>query len=194
MLKNRIFNIIIVGTGGQGLITLLQIIAEAADIQDLDVKTAELHGLSQRGGSISTHIRIGKKVETPLVPVGSADLVISLEYLETLRVLSYANSETIFLINNYSFPFLGTISEKEIEKKINQAITGNKHICAASELCQNELGKEVLSGIYLLGFACYNDLLPIKLESVKKAIRQVVPKNYQEINLKAIELASKNAN
>jgi len=189
MTKNKIFNIIITGTGGQGLITLLQIIAGAALIQELEVKTAELHGLSQRGGSVNTHIRIGKKVETPLVPIGSADLIISLEYLETLRVVSYANSKTTFLVNNYSFPFLGTISEKEIEKKINQTIKGNKYVCSASELCREELGKEVLSGIYLLGYACYNDLFPLKLESIKKAIRQIIPKKYLDINLKAIELA-----
>ncbi|MBU2635317.1 2-oxoacid:acceptor oxidoreductase family protein, partial [Patescibacteria group bacterium] len=86
-MKNRTFNIVISGTGGQGLITLLQIIAEAALVEGLDVKTSELHGLSQRGGAVETHIRFGKKIYSPLVSLGSADLILSLETLESLRAL-----------------------------------------------------------------------------------------------------------
>lgn len=190
-MKNKVFNIIVAGTGGQGLITLLQIIAEAAFIQGFDVKTSELHGLSQRGGSISTHIRIGKKVYSPLVPLGSADLVLSLETLETLRVVDYANSQTTFLINCYSLPFVGTISAKEIDKKLAQLIKGKKYIISASEICKKELGKEVLSGIYLISYAAFNGLLPIKPESIEKAIRKIIPKSYLDINLKAYKLASK---
>jgi len=190
-MKNKIFNIIIAGTGGQGLITLLQVIAEAAFIQELDVKTSELHGLSQRGGSISTHIRIGKKVYSPLVPFGAADLVLSLETLETLRTVDYTNSKTTFLINCYSLPFVGTISEKEINKKLTKLIKGKKYIISASEICKKELGKEVLSGIYLISYASFKGLIPLKPESIKKAICKIIPKLYLDINLKAYKLANK---
>ena len=66
------FNIVIVGTGGQGLITLLQIVAEAALRVGLDIRTSELHGLSQRGGSVEVHIRFGKKIYSPLIAQGKA--------------------------------------------------------------------------------------------------------------------------
>ena len=75
-MKNN-FNIIISGIGGQGIITLTRILAEAALLQGLDVKTSELHGLSQRGGSVETHIRFGRNIFSPLVRQGSADLIIS---------------------------------------------------------------------------------------------------------------------
>jgi len=61
------FNIVIAGTGGQGLITLLQVISEAAMAEGYDIRTSELHGLSQRGGSVEVHIRFGKKIYSPLV-------------------------------------------------------------------------------------------------------------------------------
>jgi len=94
---NKPFNIIITGVGGQGVITLTQIIAEAALIEGKDVKTSELHGLSQKGGSVQTHIRFGKKVYSPLIAEGKADLILSLEIIEGLRKINYANSKTNFL-------------------------------------------------------------------------------------------------
>lgn len=193
-MNKKTFNIIINGTGGQGLITLLDIIAEAAMIQGLDLKTSELHGLSQRGGSINTHIRIGKKVYSPLVPLGSADLVLSLEILESLRAAVFANSETIFLINCYSLPFIGTIPEKEIKDKINKLLKGKKHIISAAEICRKELGKEVVAGIYLLSYASHKKLIPIKPESILKAISNKIPQKYLDLNIKTFKLAEKYGN
>jgi indolepyruvate ferredoxin oxidoreductase beta subunit len=72
------FNMIINGVGGQGLITLLKIISEAALVEGKDIRTSELHGLSQRGGSVEVYIRFGKKIWSPLVEKGKADLILSL--------------------------------------------------------------------------------------------------------------------
>ena len=190
-MNKKTFNMIITGTGGQGLITLLDIITEAAVIQGLDVKTSELHGLSQRGGSINTHIRIGKKVYSPLVALGSADLVLSLEFLESLRAIDYANSKTISLINYYSVPFIGTIPEKEIEDKINKLIKGKKQIIPATGICRKELGKDVVAGIYLLSHASFKKMLPLKPESILKAISNKIPQKYLDLNIKAFNLAQK---
>ncbi len=188
-MKKKTFNIVISGTGGQGLITLTQIIAEAALIEGLDIKTSELHGLSQRGGSVETHIRFGKKVYSPLVAFGKGDLILSLEMLESLRVVSYADSKTIFLINKYLLPFSGSLSEKEIIKKIKVLIKGSTHIIPAAEICKKELGKEVVAGIYLLGYAVFKKLIPLEPSSVLKALSRVVPERFLELNKKAFELA-----
>lgn len=188
MAKKRNFNIIISGTGGQGLITLLQIIAEAALIEGLDVKTSELHGLSQRGGSVETHIRFGKKVFSPLVPLGSADLILGLETLESLRVIPYANAKTIFLVNKFSLSFSGSPSEKETIKKLKTLVKRPK-IIPAAEICKRELGKEVVAGIYLLSYAAFEKLIPLKPALILKAISKIVPKKYLELNKKAFELA-----
>ena len=193
--KNKInnmaksFNIIISGTGGQGLITLLQIIAEAALIEGLDIKTSELHGLSQRGGSVETHIRFGKEIYSPLVAQGSADLILNLEISEALKMLSYASSKTVFVINKNLISYPGGFEEKELIQKIKNFGKGPKYIIPASEICQKELGKEVVSGIYLLSYAVHKNLIPLKAGSILKAVSKVVPEKYLDLNKKAFELA-----
>lgn len=190
-MKNKTFNIIISGTGGQGLITLIQILAEAALIEGYDLKTSELHGLSQRGGSVETHLRFGKKIYSPLVSLGSADLILGLEILEGLRAFPYANSKTVFLVNKFSLFFQDSPSEDEIVKKFKITIKNKKHLIPASEICKKEFGNEVVSGIYLLGYAIYKKLIPLKATSILKAILKVVPEKYLELNQKAFELAKK---
>jgi len=98
------FNMVIVGTGGQGLITLLQIISEAALAEGYDIRTSELHGLSQRGGSVEVHIRFGKKIYSPLVMRAKADLILGLEMQEILNGIYFANPKTKFLINQFVIP------------------------------------------------------------------------------------------
>jgi len=182
------FNIVIGGTGGQGLITLLQILAEAALIEGYDVKTSELHGLSQRGGSVEVHIRFGKGVYSPLVTRGTADLILGLELLEGLRAASYAGKETVFLLNKFIVSFPGSLSEKEVIGRLKK-LTKNLEIVPASEICQKELGKEVVSGVYLLGYAVFKKLIPLKPDLILKAISKVVPEKYLELNNKAFNLA-----
>ena len=183
---NKNFNVIIAGVGGQGVIALTRLIAESALIEGLDIKTSELHGLSQRGGSVQTHIRFGKKIYSPLIKKGSADLILSLEIVESLKNVRYASEETIFLTNRYSLPYEGSPSEESIKKIIGK--NKNHHLVEASKICSEKLGKEVLSGVYLLGYAVYNNLIPLKPKSVLKAIENLFPKKYLAINKKAFNL------
>ncbi len=184
------FNIIISGTGGQGLITLTKMIAEAALAEGVDVKTSELHGLSQRGGSVETHIKIGDKVDSPLIQQQTADLIIALEAFESLRTVSYANKDTLFLVNDFYLAFEGSWPKEKTEKKLKEIAKNNLYLVPASELCKKELGKEVVSGVYLLAYAAFNNLLPLRPESIEKGILNVIPPKYSEINKKAIKLAS----
>lgn len=185
----KIFNIVIAGAGGQGLITLTNIISKAALIEGQDVKTSELHGLSQRGGSVQTYIRFGKKVYSPLIVPAGADLILGLETAEALKNINYANKNTILLTNEYFFPYLGGLSKEEVAKKINSLFPGQKHIIPASEICKKDLGEEVVSGVYLLGWAVNKKIIPLKEESVLRAISEIIPGKYLDINKKAFELA-----
>jgi len=187
----KTFNIVIAGVGGQGLVTLNQILAEAAKAEGFDVKTSELHGLSQRGGSVETHIRFGDKIYSPLVALGEADLILGLEMLEGLRALPYAGKKTVFLINKFSLPFFGGFSEKEVLKKIGTLIKTRKYLVPASNICKKEFGSEVVSGIYLLGQAVFKKIIPLKPKTVLSAIKKVVPEKHFELNKKAFS-SSKN--
>lgn len=188
---NKNFNIILIGVGGQGLVSLLSIIDEAAFIEGYDLKSSELHGLSQRDGSVETHIIFGRNVHSPLIPPGKADLIIGLEILEGLRAFTRANSQTKFLVNKYFLPFEGSPKEEVILSQLEKVAKNNLYLINASEICKKELQNEVVSGVYLLGYAVFKNIIPLKEESVLKALENIIPGKYLELNKKAF-LLSKN--
>jgi len=183
------FNIVIFGIGGQGQITLLQILAEAAVLDEYDVKTSELHGLSQRGGSVEVHIRFGKEIFSPLVPKAKGDLILALELQEALKGLYFANEKTKFLVNDYFSPILGANFSVERDLKVLGKLKKRLFLIEASKVCQEKLGKEVLAGIYLISLASFKKLLPLKPNSILKAIEKIVPEKYLELNKNTFALA-----
>jgi len=92
-------NILLCGVGGQGILLASEVISSACMKAGYDVKQSEVHGMAQRGGSVSSHIRFGKKVYSPLIEPGSADIVASFEMLEALRYLSYMSKNTRVIVN-----------------------------------------------------------------------------------------------
>ncbi len=188
--ETKQFNVVIVGVGGQGLITLLQILSTAAILEGFDVKTSELHGLSQRGGSVEVHIRFGKEVFSPLVPQGKADLILALEMQETLRASFYAGSQTAFLVNLHqiTIPLQKNLSEIEVKENLKK-VSKKIFFIPASQICQKEIGKEVVAGIFLISLAAFKNLLPLKPESILTTIKKIVPPKYFEINEKAFEIS-----
>jgi len=194
-MKKRNYNIVMVGVGGQGLITLNKILGEAALFEGFDVKTSELHGLSQRGGSVETSIRLGPKVYSPLIKQGGADLIISLEIQETLKACYYSTKKsTTFLINDFlkSIPGAKSLSKEMILKELKN-FSKQIILVPANDICEKEIGKSVLAGVYLISLATLKKLIPLKPNSLLKAIKKIIPEKYLELNLKAFAL-SKNYN
>lgn len=193
------FNIVTIGTGGQGILTLTITIAQSAMAQGYDVKTSELHGLSQRGGTITCHTRFGKKIYSPLVLEGEAHLIIGLEPLEALRASYYGSKEykTVFLMDTrkivpISVPILKEKypSIKEIKKSLKffskKVITVN-----AAEIVKKEVGSVRPANIFMLGYAYSKKLIPIKKKYLLEGIRKVVPEKYLEMNEKVFKLGMK---
>jgi len=181
------YDIILTGVGGQGIITLLSLINEAAFVQGSDVKSSELHGLSQRGGSVEAHVRFGKKVNSPMVSNGQADLILACEALEGLRESAKAGKQTKLLINEYFLPFLDSPTKEEILEKL-KASKKNYTLVPASHECKEKLQKEVVCTLWMLGYAVGKNIIPLKKESVVKAIENLVPEKYLELNKKAFDL------
>lgn len=186
------FNLILSGIGGQGLITLIKIISQAAFLEGYDVKTSELHGLSQRGGSVEAHVRFGKKIHSPLVRAGKADLVLALEMQESLKAIYYASDKTNFLLNKYIAPITSVknFTEEEILsslKKFSPKIT----LVSAQEILKKELGTAVTSGIFIIFYAVHKKLLPLKEENLLTAAKALLSEKHWEINSKTIALADK---
>jgi indolepyruvate ferredoxin oxidoreductase beta subunit len=188
---DKTFNLIVNGVGGQGVITLLTLIDEAAMADGYDVRSSELHGLSQRGGSVQTHVRFGKKVNSPLIENGKADLVISLEMLEALRQTQTAGKQTKFLINEFFLPLQGAaISREEVENQL-ATLKNEKHIVSADRICKEKLQNEVVSSTFLFGYAVAKNLIPISKEAALMAIEKFPPKHI-ELNRSAFNLGHEN--
>jgi len=190
------FNVAIVGVGGQGILTLAEVVTAAAFKQGYDVRMSELHGLSQRGGSVPCQVRFGEKVYSSLVKAGHADLVISLEPLEALRAAKLGSAEkTVFITNTHKvvpvsvtalgekYPELGEIKAK-LKGFSKQVIDVD-----ATGIAERETGSAVTSNIYMLGIASARGLIPIKRELILEAIKESVPEKYFEMNRKIFELA-----
>jgi indolepyruvate ferredoxin oxidoreductase, beta subunit len=191
------FNIVATGVGGQGVLTMAEIIAEAAVKQGYDVKMSELHGLSQRGGSIPCQVRFGKgKINSSLVRIGEADIIVAMEPLEALRSAKYASKKrTVVLtstqrIDPVSVTFQGARypNMKEIEKAI---LTFAKKVIMvdAVGIAARETGSTVTSNIYLLGVLCARGLVPIKKELILETIKETVPAKSFETNRRIFEMA-----
>lgn len=190
------FNMIVVGVGGQGILTLMKVIAEAALKQDYDVKTSELHGLAQRGGSIPCHVRFGKKIYSPLVMEGKADLIIALEPLEALRASIFGSREnnTTFLINNYRMIPLSVPIIKEKYPSLRKIVEGLKDfstkviVVNASEIVKGETGNIISTNIYMLGYALSRKLIPLKKNFLLQGMEEIISKKYLEVNKRIFEL------
>ena len=98
-MENNVTNILLVGVGGQGIIVASEIMADVFMDAGFDVKKSEVHGMAQRGGSVSTHVRFGRKVFSPLIKEGEADILIAFEELEALRYLHYLGPKPTIILN-----------------------------------------------------------------------------------------------
>jgi indolepyruvate ferredoxin oxidoreductase beta subunit len=192
--ESKTFNCVIVGTGGQGLITLLEVLSDAAIKSGLDAKTSELHGLSQRGGSVEVHIKFGKKVFSPLVEAKKADLIVGLEMQECLKAAYFSGPQTQYLINKteVAIPGKPLLAEEEIIGNLKK-FTKKIEVIDAADICQKELGTAAVSGVYLLCLAAFKNLILLSPDSMREAIKSSVAAKHLEVNMKAWELAKKNA-
>ncbi|MEM0491802.1 MAG: indolepyruvate oxidoreductase subunit beta [Acidilobaceae archaeon] len=185
-------NILIVGVGGQGILTLSRIIGESALRRGLKVLIAETHGLSQRGGSVIVHVRIGDDIEAPLIPIGECDLMLSLELVETLRYLNYMGNNGVIvsdtLILRPPIPRVKIPSYEEIITTLKN--TGLEvHLLDAS-LEADRLGDIRVANMIILGYAISSTLLGkyIDIDSVVESLAHIPGK---ELNIKALSMGFK---
>lgn len=176
------------GVGGQGTILASNILAEAGVELGYDVKTAEVHGMAQRGGSVESHVRWGEKVYSPLVEQEKADYVIGFEMLEAGRWPMYLNKDSVVLINRYRIPppsvNLGKATyppDQEIEEILSAK--GSKIIWINATEIAKELGNPAMVGVVLLG--ALSSLLGGAEDAWLGVIKRLVPEKFVEMNKKA---------
>jgi len=177
-------NIILAGVGGQGIILAGNIIARTALESGFDVKANELHGMAQRGGSVLSHIRFGKIVHSPLIPEGEADILVSLEELESMRYERFLKPGGIVIMNTRKI-VPSSISAETYPSDIKSGLekSGFKVEAVDALAAARNAGSVKIENIILLGLLAKH--LPFKQETWEKVIRSSVPEKYLEMNLKA---------
>lgn len=181
-------NVLMVGVGGQGIILASSILAEVAAESGLDVKKSDVHGMAQRGGAVSSHIRFGKKVYSPLIPAGEADILFGSELLETYRWLPYLRPGGKIIANLQQIDppsvFRGEMKYPEglLERLKNQ----DPEIIAFDALKEAvALGDSRVATVILVG--ALSRRLDFKEQPWLKKVQELVPKKAVEINLKAFQ-------
>ena len=180
-------DIILSGVGGQGILSIAAAIGEAALKEGLYMKQAEVHGMSQRGGDVQSNLRISNQpIASDLIPLGHADLIISLEPMESLRYLPYLNKEG-WLVTN-SQPFVNIPNYPEIEK-VNAELDKLPHkVVLDVEAIAKEAGSVRAANIVMLGAA--TPFLGLEYEKIEEGVRSIFARKGEEIvamNLKALK-------
>ncbi len=188
-MNKRVTNILLAGVGGQGTLLASEVLSEALMLAGNDVKKSEIHGMSQRGGSVTSHVRFGARVHSPIIPEGEADFLFGFALLETYRALPLLRSGGMVVANDLKIIPAPVAMGKEvyptdIPGKIRSAVPKAK-IVNGMELAERA-GNLRTVNVALLGVLSLSLDLPeaIWLEALKKQ----VPAAYLEENLKAFEL------
>ena len=182
-------NVILAGVGGQGILTLAVIIDHAAMQSGLQIKQAEVHGMSQRGGAVQSHLRISdKEIYSDLIPKGKADLILSLELMESLRYLPYLADDGIIITATET---VKNISDYPEEKKIIEQIrnSGFKHIFIDVRKAAKEAGSAKVENVVMVGLA--SKYLGIDKKQFQKSLKELFANKGDAIvalNLKAFDL------
>lgn len=181
-------SILLVGVGGQGIILASKILTEGLLRLGYDVKMSEIHGMAQRGGSVTTQIRFGKKVYSPCIGQGEADVVLAFENVEGVRYLPQLKQGGTLLLNDHEIYSLPVLMGKEdypeyILEKLGKEVENFKAFNAV-EIAE-KLGNIKAQNIVLLGAL----ITALKLEQLDWAgiLKEHLPEKLHELNIKALE-------
>ncbi len=188
-MKMKTQNIMIVGVGGQGTLLASKLLGKVLLNEGYDVKVSEVHGMSQRGGSVVTYVRYGDKVYSPTIDMGEADTIISFELLEAARWLPYLKEGGRIIVNTQEMEPMPVITgaKKYPEDLVNKMQSEGAIVDADDFLfIAKKAGSTKAVNIALMGrFA--STLPEIPKESWIEAIKSSVPPKFLELNLKAFE-------
>ena len=184
----NVFNIVIAGVGGQGVLMASKVLAESALASAMDVKQNEVHGMAQRGGSVISFVRIGKKVYSPVVMPGTADILISFEPLEALRYSHYLKPGGKLVYNkitiNPSTVAAGlAVYPPDLEEQIARACKDAHGIDALA--IAKEAGNARAVNMVMVGSVMKN--LPIDAQVVEGVVQAISRDKGGDVNLKALK-------
>ncbi|TFF86474.1 indolepyruvate ferredoxin oxidoreductase subunit beta [Candidatus Thorarchaeota archaeon] len=180
------------GVGGQGVLTLADVLAKAALNDGLNVRVGEIHGMAQRGGHVVCTVRIGERVRGPIVDAGTADVLVGFEPVEVLREIALVRRQGLVLMSSHvQYPVAVSMgkaeypSHEEIQKAIRR-FTDRVVEFDAFKLAEDAGSTRALNMV-MFGAIIGSDETPITKQAAFEAIRASFPERYEKINIKAAE-------
>jgi indolepyruvate ferredoxin oxidoreductase beta subunit len=188
-MSHQITNILLVGVGGQGILLASEVLSEAAMLAGFDVKKSEIHGMSQRGGSVVSHVRYGTEVFSPIVPEGEGDILFGFELMETVRSLPLLKAGGTVIANDLKISppsvLMGQeLYPTELDKRIKEQF--NDFLLVDCQHVANEAGNVRTANTVLLG--AISRRLTIAEEFWITALEKMVPAKAVDVNKKAFLL------
>jgi indolepyruvate ferredoxin oxidoreductase, beta subunit len=185
-MSEKITNILLVGVGGQGILLAAEILSETCMLAGFDVKKSEIHGMSQRGGSVVSHVRYGKKVFSPIVPEGEGDILFGFELMESYRSLPLLKPGATVIANDLCIPPPSVLMGQEqypadLGEKIKERFPDL--ILVDGQQLAIEAGNARAANTVLLG--AVSKRMNIEEKYWLESIERMVPKKALEVNLKA---------
>jgi len=186
MSNDRVYNVLIVGVGGQGIILASDVLGLVAARHGYDVKKNEIHGMAQRGGSVSSHVRFGKFVSSPIIKMGEADVLLSFEQIETLRYFPFLSEKGKVIVNDLKILPPAVFTGKQdypadvigkIKSKVPDAL-----VMKADEIAAGMGNPRVANVIFLGVLSKYLDILA---ETYEEVLKETLKPKLVDINLKA---------
>jgi indolepyruvate ferredoxin oxidoreductase beta subunit len=192
-------DIVVSGVGGQGIVVVSDIFCEAALLDGFDAAKAEIHGMAQRGGAIVAHVRIGDKVQAPLIERGTADIVLGFEVLETARAMPMLKPKGTVLVNTKYMPpnaaFVGSAKPLSQEQLLGIIRTKARAVHEIDGIgIATQVGNLLVVNTVLLGALSALPENPVSAESLKKAMASRLKEKYVNLNLKAFQIGRKLVN
>lgn len=183
-------NFLILGVGGQGTILAGDVLSEAGMIAGYDVKKSDILGLAIRSGSVTSFIRWGEKVYSPVAPKGSIDYLVAFEPLESLRMLDYLRPDSVVILNEYRIAPVAVATGQQTypsqEEILHYLEKNSRRILRMNATMKSQaLGSVKVLNIYMIGVLAA--LLPLEISVWEKAIRKFAPPKFLDLNLKAFQ-------
>jgi indolepyruvate ferredoxin oxidoreductase beta subunit len=203
MSESKGFDLVLTGVGGQGIVMLSNAIGQACSEAGIPALTGELHGLSQRSGTVYIHMRIGGDSISPLIPYGEADAIIAMEAMEALRYIEYLKDDGVVIMNSRIINPPIEIAKLSKEKSTDfikiepiieniKKVTSNVTTIDATELAK-EAGNVLTENAVFIGALSTLKDIPLTMEQMRAGLKKAVPEKAIDVNMKAFELGNKAA-
>lgn len=186
---------LICGVGGQGTVLASRIIAAAAMEKGFVARTAETIGMAQRGGCVVSHVRIGDKVSSPMIPFGKADIIIGFEPGEVVRNLHYLKQDGVVIVCKKELqPVTASLSGSDYKGETMLQYLKNKvtrcYVIDGEQICEECCSSKVLN-VALVGAMAQCNALDLTVTDIEKVLKQKLKPQFLEMNKKALELGAK---